>query len=157
MTTLLFPISKSLNKIVKQRNARKQEIFRRVVSIAGLILMSMLVSKMFAQSYYERKNVVFDPEKPTAAYVLGKLNEYLIVNAQNVDHIDNLDKRLSRLDSINGMPTPMAAKALAVLDQRISQLETNFELIKWGILAIGSGVASLLVKELIPKFFIKAI
>ena len=108
---------------------------RRRISIVGLFVMSLMSIGMFAQS---RDYPPSDPATPSPGYVLGKLNDHLIVNAQNIDHIEAMGQRIAKLEATN-------------IGERMVKMESNVDFIKWSIMTLVGGLATMLIKDILPK------
>ena len=108
---------------------------RRWISIMGLLFMALMTFGIAAQM---REPPASDPSVPSTGYVLGKLNDHLIVNAQNIDHIEALSQRIAKLEAVN-------------IGERMVKIESTLDFIKWSIMTLVGGLATMLMKDLLPK------
>lgn len=84
--------------------------------------------------------VMADPEKPTTTYVLNKLNEHLIVNQENMDHIQELQRHVNALEKSQA---------------DFQALKEQFALMMKIIQGVFGGVVTLLLKELTALLHIR--
>ncbi len=83
-----------------------------------------------------------DPDNPTVRYTLNKLNEHLLVNAQNMDHIENLRARVEKLEEQK-------------IAEHLARIDANQETSRTLIMAILGGIVTMLLKDLLGAFTFK--
>lgn len=106
---------------------------RLLCVVVGLSIMAVaFVRNLGAQDMPEHK-LMSDPGAPTTQYVLNKLNAHLITNARNMDNIEELQRRISALDSTK---------------EQVLRLQDRFDTMLSIVKAVFGGVVTLLLKEL---------
>ncbi len=83
-----------------------------------------------------------DPDNPSVRYTLNKLNEHLLVNATNMDHIETLQKRIEKLEEQK-------------IAEHLAKIDANQETSRTLIMAILGGIVTMLLKDLLGAFTFK--
>lgn len=116
-------------------------VVRRLLPLLGVLLV-LWFTGLAAHGEVSADIRAQDPDNPTVRYTLNKLNEHLLINATNMDHIDDLRQRVVKLEDQK-------------IAEHLAKIDANQETSRTLIMAILGGIVTMLLKDLLSAFTFK--